>query len=59
LSRFNDGTARDHFTAGADFKLFPFDAFGVFDPSTTWRISFAVDAAPRYFNWGLGLGFWH
>ena len=57
-SRFENGTARDHFTAGADFKLFPFDAFGLID-STTLRASFAVDAAPRYFNWGLGLGIWH
>jgi hypothetical protein len=57
-SRFESGNARDHFTAGADFKLFPFDFFGVLD-GTTLRASFAVDAAPRYFNWGLGLGLWH
>jgi hypothetical protein len=57
-SRFENGTARDHFTAGADFKLFPFNAFGLLD-NTTWRASFAVDAAPRYFNWGLGIGLWH
>ncbi len=57
-SRFSGGTARDHFTAGADFKLFPFDVWGLLD-NTIWRASFAVDAAPRYFNWGLGLGLWH
>ena len=57
-SRFQDGAARDHFTAGADLKLFAFDAFGLIDRSTL-RASFAVDAAPRYFNWGLGLGLWH
>lgn len=57
-SRFESGNARDHFTAGADFKLFPFDVFGLLDQSIL-RASFAVDAAPRYFNWGLGLGLWH
>ncbi len=57
-SRFSSGSARDHFTAGADFKLFPFDVFGLLD-ETTWRASFMVDAAPRYFNWGVGLGLWH
>jgi len=57
-SRFQNGTARDHFTAGADFKLFPFDVFGLLE-STTWRASFAVDTAPRYFNWGVGIGIWH
>jgi hypothetical protein len=57
-SRFSGGTARDHFTAGADFKLFPFDVWGLLD-NTTWRASFAVDAAPRYFNWGIGVGLWH
>jgi len=49
-SRFSDGNARQHLTGGADIKLFPFDA---------WRISFAVDLAPRYANWGIGIGAWH
>ncbi len=57
-SRFDFGTARQHFTTGADVKLFKFDVFGIFD-DTTWRASVAVDIAPRYSNWGLGLGVWH
>ncbi|MDB4997730.1 MAG: hypothetical protein JWM74_5162, partial [Myxococcaceae bacterium] len=57
-SRFDFGTARQHFTAGADVKLFKFDVFGIFD-DTTWRASVAVDIAPRYSNWGLGIGAWH
>jgi len=57
-SRFETGTMRQHFTAGADVKLFPFDAWGIFAP-TIWRASFAVDLAPRYANWGFGIGAWH
>ena len=57
-SRFEGGTAREHFTAGADFKLFPFDAWGLIG-ATTWRISMMGDAAPRYLNWGVGIGAWH
>ncbi len=57
-SRFEGGTARSHFTAGADFKLFSGDPFGWFS-STTWRATIMVDAAPRYFNYGLGIGAWH
>ena len=57
-SRFESGTARQHFTAGADVKLFPFDAWGIFAP-TIWRASFAIDLAPRYANWGFGIGAWH
>lgn len=57
-SRFESGTAREHFTTGADFKLFPFDAWGLIG-ATTWRVSMMVDAAPRYFNWGFGIGAWH
>jgi hypothetical protein len=57
-SRFDFGTARQHFTAGADVKLFKFDVFGLFD-DMVWRASVAVDIAPRYSNWGLGIGAWH
>ncbi|MGH7328448.1 MAG: hypothetical protein ACREJX_08870, partial [Polyangiaceae bacterium] len=57
-SRFEGGTAREHFTTGADFKLFPFDAWGLIG-ATTWRISVMGDAAPRYFNYGVGIGAWH
>ncbi|WP_394820567.1 hypothetical protein [Pendulispora albinea] len=57
-SRFPEGNARQHLTCGADIKLFPFDAWGLIG-ATTWRISFAVDLAPRYTNWGVGIGAWH
>ncbi|WP_394838878.1 hypothetical protein LVJ94_18470 [Pendulispora rubella] len=57
-SRFPNGSVRQHLTCGADIKLFPFDAWGLIG-ATTWRISFAVDLAPRYANWGVGIGAWH
>ena len=57
-SLFEDGTARQHFTFGWDIKLFPFDLFGILPKGTTWQLSFATDLAPRYSNWGLGIGVW-
>jgi hypothetical protein len=36
----------------------PFDTFGL-TKDQVWRLSFAVDLAPRYINWGLSLGAWH
>jgi hypothetical protein len=57
-SRFEDGHARQHFTFGADFKLFPFSPFGIFGDQV-WRAGFAADLAPRYANWGIGVGAWH
>ncbi len=57
-SRFDTGNARQHFTAGADFKVAPFNLWGLLE-DTTWRASFNVDVAPRYSNWGIGIGPWH
>jgi hypothetical protein len=57
-SRFADGTPRQHFTAGADIKLFPFSPWGIFG-DRVWRISIAADLAPRYQNYGIGFGAWH
>lgn len=57
-SRIEGGTARQHLTCGADIKLFAFDAWGLFS-ETMWRLSFSADLAPRYTNWGVGLGAWH
>jgi hypothetical protein len=57
-SRFEDGHARQHFTFGADFRLFPFSPFGIFGDQV-WRAGFASDLAPRYANWGFGIGAWH
>ncbi len=57
-SLFEGGNVRQHFTFGADVKLLPFDTFGL-TRDQVWRISFAVDLAPRYINYGFSLGAWH
>jgi hypothetical protein len=57
-SRFADGTARQHFTLGGDIRLFPFSPFGIFGDQI-WRITIGADLAPRYQNYGIGLGAWH
>jgi hypothetical protein len=57
-SRFEDGHARQHFTFGADLRLFPFSPFRIFGDQV-WRAGFATDLAPRYANWGFGIGAWH
>ena len=57
-SRFDDGFARQHFTFGADIKLFPFSPWGIFGDQV-WRLSFSMDMAPRYQNFGIGIGAWH
>ncbi|CAN5788613.1 hypothetical protein BH09MYX1_BH09MYX1_65660 [soil metagenome] len=58
-SLFEDGRARQHFTFGSDFKLFAWDVFGLLPKGTTWQLAFGVDLAPRYSNWGVGIGVWH
>ncbi len=58
-SRFDTGSARVHGTFGFDTKLFPWEVFGLFDEGTEWRLSTAVDSAPRYFGWGVSVGVWH
>ncbi len=57
-SRFSDGHARQHFTFGADFRLFPFSGWGLFGDQV-WRLSVALDVAPRYANPVFGLAAWH
>jgi hypothetical protein len=57
-SRYDNGTARQHFTFGADVRLFPLDFWGLL-PEANWKLGLFVDLAPRYTNWGLGLGNWH
>lgn len=56
-ARFDDATPRQHLTFGSDVKLFTWDVFGLLD-KTTWKIGLGVDLAPRYTNWGLGIGVW-
>ena len=57
-SRFDEGTARQHFTFGGDLKLGAFSPWGIFGDEV-WRLKLAVDLAPRYQNIGIGLGAWH
>jgi hypothetical protein len=57
-SRFAEGTPRQHFTLGGDVRLFPFSPWGIFGDQI-WRLTIAADFAPRYQNFGIGLGAWH
>lgn len=57
-SRYGGGSARQHFTFGADVRLFPLEFWGLL-PEATWKIGLFVDLAPRYQNAGIGLGNWH
>ena len=57
-TRFSDGHSRQHFTFGADVKLFPFSPWGILGDQI-WRLSFSMDMAPRYQNFGIGIGAWH
>lgn len=50
-SRFQDIEGRHHGTAGMDIYLFHF--------LWPWRLTWAIDAAPRYANVILSLGVWH
>lgn len=57
-NRFAEGAARQHVTFGADVRLF---RLAFFPPlkTTVLRLGTSFDLAPRYANWGLGLGVWH
>lgn len=57
-SRFRDGYPRGHFTAGLDFRLVPFNPWGLLSKSPL-RLRLAGDVAPRYSNFGFALGTWH
>jgi len=56
-TRFDGGSVRQHFTFGGDIKLFNFDVLGFFP--NPWQLQFILDAAPRYANYGIGIGAWH
>ncbi len=58
-SRFRQGSARPHGTAGAELRLFPWTVFGLWDEGTHWRASGFVDGARDYFAFGLSAGVWH
>jgi hypothetical protein len=55
-ARFYDRDGRLHATLGLDVRLFSFGFWG--DPYRL-RLSAAADAADRYGNAALSLGFWH
>ncbi len=57
-SPYADGTARQHFTFGADIHLFPLTFWGLL-PDADWKLGLVVDLAPRYQNVGFGIGNWH
>jgi hypothetical protein len=57
-SRYDGATPRQHFTFGADVRLLPLDFWGLL-PEADWKLGLFVDLAPRYTNWGLGVGNWH
>jgi hypothetical protein len=56
-TRFGNGSIRQHFTFGGDVRLFSFDILGLFP--NPWQLQFILDAAPRYANYGIGIGAWH
>jgi hypothetical protein len=57
-ARFLDAVPRQHLTFGGDVKLFAWDVFGLVR-KLTWKLGLGIDVAPRYTNWGVGLGVWH
>lgn len=57
-SRFRDGYPRGHYTAGLDFRLIPFNPWGLLSKAPL-RLRLAGDVAPRYSNFGFALGTWH
>jgi hypothetical protein len=57
-SRFGGVGYRIHGTAGLDFRLFTWDLFGWLDDFDV-RVGANADIAERYFDWGVGVGFWH
>ena len=57
-SRIEGGAYRLHGTLGFDFRVFTWDLFGLMDPFD-FRAGLTGDIARGYFDWGIGIGFWH
>lgn len=57
-SRSNPGSFRQHFTAGAELRLFHVPKIWVLQPFDISTVGF-VDFAPRYMNFGLSISLWH
>ncbi|HMJ13731.1 MAG TPA: hypothetical protein VK524_20075 [Polyangiaceae bacterium] len=58
-TRFRHGSTRVHGTFGFDLNVLPWSVFGLFHEETEWRLSGALDAAPRYVGGGVSIGMWH
>ena len=58
-ARADTGSARLHGTLGFDVRVLSWSVFGLARDDTHWRVSGALDAAPRYLSWSLSLGVWH
>lgn len=52
------GVGRQHFTFGADLKLFKTTWFGLM-PEVTYKLAASADLAPRYQSFSLGAGVWN
>lgn len=50
---------RQHVTLGGDLYLFQWRVFGLFEEGTAWRLTLALDLAPRYQSYGISIGNWH
>jgi hypothetical protein len=57
-SRWEGGSSRAHATFGGDIKLFRFSPWNVLG-DTVLSASWMLDLAPRYTNWGVGIGTWY
>ena len=58
-ARYTDrSVGRQHFTFGADLKLFSTTWFGLV-PDVFYKLQASADFAPRYQSVSLGLGVWH
>jgi hypothetical protein len=58
-SRFNQPVGRQHFTFGADQRIFKTTWFGLVSSSVTYKLQASVDLAPRYQSISAGIGVWH
>ncbi len=54
----NDRVGRQHFTFGADLKLFTTTWWGLV-PEVTYKVQGYGDLAPRYQSFGATIGVWH
>ncbi len=57
--RIEGSLARFHWTGGIDLKLGGWDVFGIWPEDYVWKITSALDAAPDYLVWSIGIGGWY